>query len=155
MIFPTRAYLSEKKQKTMISVTGVTNNYSLQPALLEKHSRTLAWLSLSMHWKSELGFFQKILKEIKPSITSPEARTEIENFENQIFYFLLDGIEELRRKLRNHESRLAKMLEARSEWDTQYYKEHDALMESAAELSKDIEQLVAHLKSLYLEHPRN
>lgn len=47
------------------------------------------------------------------------------------------------------------MLEARSKCGTQYYKEHDALMESAGDLSKDIEQLVDHLKSLYIEHARH
>lgn len=135
----------------MISVTGVTNNYSLQPALLEKHARTLSWLSITVHWKSELAFFQKVLKEIKPTVTSPEVGSKIENLDNQIFYFLIDGIEELRRKLRNHESRLAKMLEAKSEWDTQYYKEHDDLMESAMGLSKKIDELVATLKDFYVE----
>ena len=131
----------------MISVTGVTNSYSLQPALLEKHSRTLSWLSLTMHWKSELAFFQKMLSEIRPTVNSSEERAEIENLEHQILYFTLEGIEELRRKLRNHESSLAKMLEAKTEWDTQYYKEHDALMESAARLSETIEKLVDDLRS--------
>ncbi len=131
----------------MISVTGVTNKYSLQPALLEKHSRTLSWLSLTMHWKSELAFFQKMLTEIQPTVNTSEVRAEIENLENQIHYFNLEEIEELRRKLRNHESRLAKMLEAKTEWDTQYYKEHDALMESAARLSEKIEKLVGDLRS--------
>jgi hypothetical protein len=131
----------------MISVTGVTNNYSLQPTLLEKHARTLSWLSSTIHWKSELGFFQKKLNELKPAATSTKAAAEIENFENQVLYLLVDGIEELRRKLRNHESRLAKMLEARSEWDTQYYKDHDALMESASVLSGTIDKLVDELRS--------
>jgi hypothetical protein len=141
----------------MISVTGVTNNYSLQPALLEKHSRTLSWLSLTVHWKRELAFFQKLLAEIKPTVNTSEARAEIDNLENQILFFTLEGIEELRRKLRNHESKLAKMLEAKTEWDIQYYKEHEALMESAAKLSENIEKLVDDLRSrkLLKEHAHN
>ena len=130
----------------MISVTGGTNHYSLQPALLEKHSRTLSWLSATMHWKSELAFYQKMLNDIRPTMTSAEFKAEIEDLENQVLYFLLEGIEELRRKLRHHESRLAKMLEARAEWDTQYYQEHDALMESAASLAQNIEKLVNDLR---------
>jgi hypothetical protein len=135
----------------MISVTGVTNNYSIQPALLEKHSSTLSWLSSTIHWKSELAFFQKMLKELKPSVTSTEVMAEIENLENQILYFLIEAIEELRKKLRNHESKLAKMLEAKSEWDTQYYKEHDALMGSAAALSENIDKLVHILRRFLTE----
>ena len=141
-----RCYLSEKRKK-MISVTGVTNNYSLQPALIEKHSKTLSWLSVTIHWKSELAFYRKMLNEIRPTVNSSEVKTEIETLEDQILYYTEEGIEELRRKLRNHESRLAKMLEAKTEWDTQYYKEHDALMESAARLSENIERLVDDLRS--------
>lgn len=131
----------------MISVTGVTNNYSLQPALLEKHSKTLSWLSVTMHWKSELAFFQKMLKEIRPTVKTSDVRKEVENLENEILYFTVEGIEELRRKLRNHESRLAKMLEAKAEWDTLYYEEHDALMESAAKISENVDKLVNDLRS--------
>src|SRR5215204_3114206 len=117
----------------MISITGVTNNYSLQPALLNKHSSTISWLSTTMHWKSELAFFQKALDELTLSVSPVESRKQIEHFQNQISFFTLEAIEELRKKLRNHESRLAKMLEAKSEWDTQYFKEHDALMKDAFE----------------------
>jgi hypothetical protein len=145
------------EKKKMISVTGVTNKYAPQPALLEKHSRTLSWLSLTMHWKRELVFFQKILAEIKPTVETPEVRKEIEDLENRILFFTMEGIEELRRSLRNHESRLAKMLEAKTEWDVEYYKEHEALMESAAKLSENIEKLVDDLRSrkLLKEHAHN
>lgn len=131
----------------MISVTGVTSNYSLQPSLLEKHSRTLSWLSVTMHWKSVLAFYRKMLKKIEPSANSSEIRVEIENLENKILHSDVESIEDLRRKLRNHESKLARMLEEKAEWDTQYYKEHDALMESAAEVSENIEKLVHELRS--------
>jgi superfamily I DNA/RNA helicase len=140
-----------QKNKIMISVIGATSNYSVQPALIVKHASTLSWLSSTMHWKSELTFFQKVLKELKASVTSPDVLTEIENLENQVVYFLIEGIEELRKKLRNHESKLAKMLEARSEWDTQYYKEHDALMASATALSENIDRLVHELREYLKE----
>ena len=70
----------------------------------------------------------------------------MDDLENQVLYFLLEGIEDMRRKLRHHESTLARMLEARAEWDTQYYKEHDALMESAASLAQNIDKLVDALR---------
>ena len=89
----------------MISVTGPTNYYSLQPALLEKHSRTLSWLSATMHWKSELRFYQMMLNDVRPSMTSVVFKAEIDDLENQVLYFLLEGIEDMRRKLRHHESK--------------------------------------------------
>ena len=79
----------------MISVPGATNHYSLQPALLEKHSRTLSWLSATMHWKSELAFYQKMLSDLRSSMTSAEFKEEIEDLENQVLYFLLEGIEDM------------------------------------------------------------
>ena len=138
----------------MISITGVTNNYSLQPALLTKHSNTLSWLSTTMHWKSELAFFQKALDELKQSISSEDALKEIEHFQNHIAFFTLEAIEDLRKKLRNHESKLAKMLEAKSEWDTQYYKEHDALMKDAFDLAANINSLTSSLRLWTAEHMR-
>ena len=147
------SYLSQKK-KEMISVTGVTNNYSLQPGLLEKHSRTLSWLSVTIHWKSELAFYQKMLNAVRPTVISPEAKQELEELENRTLYYTEEGIEALRRNLRNHESRLARMLETRTEWDIQYYKEHDALMESAVNLSKSIDKLVEDLRNWKLLRER-
>ena len=139
----------------MISVTGATNNYTLQPTLLEKHSRTLSWLSATMHWKSELRFYQMMLNDVRPSMTSVVFKAEIDDLENQVLYFLLEGIEDMRRKLRHHESMLARMLEARAEWDTQYYKEHDALMESAASLAQNIDKLVDALRQCLKGHVIN
>jgi hypothetical protein len=138
----------------MTSITGVTNNYSLQPALLNKHSSTLSWLSTTMHWKSELAFFQKALDKLKQSTSSADVNKESEYYQNQIAFFTLEAIEELRKKLRNHESRLAKMLEARSEWDTQYYKEHDALMNDAFGLATNINTLTSSLRLWTTKHMR-
>jgi cell division protein FtsB len=138
----------------MISITGVTNNYSMQPSLMDKHSDTLSCLSTSMHWKNELAFFQKALGEQKLSNSSVDEKKEIENFQNQITFFTLDAVEELRKRLRNHEYRLARMLEANSEWDTQYYKEHDALMKNSAELTANINTLTSTLRLWIAEHMR-
>jgi len=138
----------------MISITGVTNNYSLQPALLNKHASTLSWLSTTMHWKSELAFFQKALDKMRQSTPSAEVNREGEYYQNQIAFFTLEAIEELRKKLRNHENRLAKMLESKSEWDTQYYNEHDALMNAAVGLQENINSLTSSLRLWTTEHMR-
>jgi len=56
-------------------------------------------------------------------------------FDNQFVYLTDEAIEDLRKKLRNHESRLAKMFETKVERDSQYSKEHYSLMEDATKLS--------------------
>jgi hypothetical protein len=136
----------------MISITEVTNSYSIQPALLEKHSSTLSWLSTTMHWKSEFAFFQKLLDELKPAISSTETLTILETFENQITYYTIEAIEDLRKKLRNHENKLAKMLQTNSEWDIQYYKEHDVLMSDALKLSESINSIISSMRQWSTQH---
>jgi hypothetical protein len=136
------------EKKHMISVTGVTGNYVLQPALLEKHTRTLAWLSATALWKSELTFFQKQLEAQGALHLTNEDRREVDHFQNVVLFYNVELIEDIRKKLRNHESKLARMLETKSEWETQYYTEHNALMDEAEELSTRFEKMKTGLKAL-------
>jgi len=129
------------KNKPMITLTEFTS-HSVQPALLEKHSTTLKWLSATIHWKSELAFFQKTLKNQMRTDLPSDVKREFEYFDNQFVYLTEEAIEDLRKKLRNQESRLARMFETKSEWDAQYYKEHDSLMEDATKLSELITKLI-------------
>ena len=131
----------------MISVTGVTNNYVLQPALLEKHAKTLAWLSATALWKSELAFFQRQLDGLSALSLVREDRSEVTHFQNLVLFYTVEVIEDMRKKLRNHESRLARMLETKSEWETQYYKEHGELMDEADALSDRFEKLKTDLRT--------
>jgi DNA repair exonuclease SbcCD ATPase subunit len=131
----------------MISVTGVTNNYVLQPALLEKHAKTLAWLSATALWKSELTFFQRQLDGLSALSLVREDRSEVTHFQNLVLFYTVEVIEDMRKKLRNHESRLARMLETKSEWETQYYKEHGELMDEADALSDRFEKLKTDLRT--------
>lgn len=116
----------------MISVTGITGKYILQPQLLEKHAEALQWLSTSMLWKSEVTVFQKILDERAPLL---EDKKRIDHFQNLILYYKGEVIDSIRKKIRDHETRLARMLEAENESDTQYYKEHHTIMDEASTFS--------------------
>jgi len=119
----------------MISVTGITGNYILQPATLEKHSKTLEWLSTSMLWKAELRTFQKILDQRAPLLTTTDDKKKIDHFQNLITYYNGEVVVDLRKKLRDHENKLAHMLESKNETETQYFKEHDSIMDQAATFS--------------------
>ena len=76
-----------------------------------------------------------------------EDRSDVNHFQNLVLFYTVEVIEDIRKKLRNHESKLARMLETRSEWETQYYKEHGELMDEAEALSKRFENLKADLKT--------
>jgi hypothetical protein len=113
----------------MISVTSVTGEYILQPSLLDKHRRTLTWLSTSLLWEREFNFFQKLLDRTAPNVSEPQDKKKIGHFQSLIIYYRDEVIIELRKKLRAHESRLADLLRTKDELKTQYYKEHDGLMQ--------------------------
>ena len=113
----------------MISVTSGTNAYILQPSLLEKHRVTLNWLSSTLLWQREFNFFQKLLDQNAPKLTSVDDKKKIDHFQNLIIYYLGELIPELRKKLRDHENRLADMLKTKNELKTQYFKEHQTVMQ--------------------------
>lgn len=119
----------------MISITGITRKYIIQPALLEKHAEAIKWLSASVLWKSEVVFFQKILDERAPLFHSMDEKKGAGHFQNLILYYKGEVIDSLRKKLRDHEARLARMLESKNESDTQYFKEHEAIMNEASTFS--------------------
>ena len=116
----------------MVSVTSGTNEYiPSQPSLLEKHRRTLNWLSSTLLWQREFNFFQKLLDQNAPKLTSVEykSKKKIDHFQNLIIYYNSQLIPEFRKKLRDHENRLADMLKTKNELKTQYFKEHETIMQ--------------------------
>lgn len=133
------------EKKDMNSATGMINHSVLQATLLEKHANTLAWLSATVLWKSELAFFQKQIDRLSALRLTIYDRRDVDYFQNLLLFYSVELIEDMRRKLRSHESKLARMLETNSEWETQYYKEHGALMEEAGELSQRFGKLKADL----------
>lgn len=112
----------------MISVTSITGNYILQPSLIEKHRKTLAWISATVHWQREFNFFQKLLDQYAPRVIEVEGKKRIGHFQSLIIYYRDELIIDLRKKLRDHEIRLADMLKTKDELKTQYFKEHDVTM---------------------------
>lgn len=120
----------------MISVLSTTNKYILQPSLLEMHRESMNWLSATALWKREVGFFQKLLDNHTVTNRSEDFKKEVDHFQNLITYYGGELIDLLRRKLRDHESRLAHMLQELKESDTEYYKEHQGLMEEIATFEK-------------------
>ncbi|MEO5603716.1 MAG: hypothetical protein ABIR06_22540 [Cyclobacteriaceae bacterium] len=124
----------------MISVTSVTDNYILQPTLLSKHKKTLDWLSAAALWKRELAFFQKLLDQYAPKFSTTEDKKKIDHFQNVIIYYKGELIDMLTTRLRLHEKKLAEMLESRDETKTEYFKEHDGLMNELESLNTQFTQ---------------
>lgn len=122
----------------MISVTSVTDKYIIQPSLLDKHRKTLEWLSATLLWKHELAFFQKLLDQNASRFTDVEDKKRIDHFQNLLIYYKGELIDSLSSKLRNHEKRLADMLETRNESRVEYFKEHAELMGELEAFNKSL-----------------
>lgn len=116
----------------MISITGETSKYILQPAQVEKHRKTLDWLAETIVWKAELKkVVRKILGDLCLGATQIEYQKRIDHFQNLIIYYSSEVVVDIQKKLRAHEEKLAKMLEITAEWDIEYYRDHDILMGDA------------------------
>jgi hypothetical protein len=132
-----------KKITTMISVLSTTGNYILQPALLDKHRNTLYWISSTNWWKTQLEFFQKLLDQNSSTFSSNNDKKRISHFQNIILYYRGEVVDLMRKKLREHESKLAQLLQTKDETATQYFSEHESLMselETFAKQFKDFRQ---------------
>jgi len=129
----------------MISVIGVTAKYIVQPELIEKHIKTLNGLSSCMLWKSEIRAFQKVLDQSSLRVTGTDDKKKVAHFQNLILYYGGEVIDSLRKKLRDHENRLAKMLESENESDIQYYKEHDAIIDELDTFSNQFKEFRGEL----------
>ncbi|HZB15114.1 MAG TPA: hypothetical protein VE467_18890 [Chryseolinea sp.] len=129
----------------MISVIGATGKYIVQPELIEKHIKTLNGLSSCMLWKSEIRAFQKVLGQSSQRVTATDDKKKVDHFQNLILYYGGEVIDGLRKKLRDHENHLAKMLESENESDIQYYKEHDAIMDELDTFSNQFKQFRGEL----------
>jgi DNA primase large subunit len=124
----------------MISVTSTTNQYILQPTLLGKHKKTLEWLSAALLWKRELAFFQKLLDQYASRFISTDDKKQVDHFQNIILYYNGELVDTLSAKLRLHEKKLAEILETRNESKTEYFKEHDDLMNELDSLNTQFNQ---------------
>jgi len=130
----------------MISVTAVTDKYILQPTLLDKHRKSLEWLSAIVLWKRELVFFQKLLDQHASRFTSVEHKKQIGHFQSIITYYKGELLDSLATRLRLHEKKIAEMFEFQDETNTVYFTEHDGLM---LELQAVNDQLLRYKEELF------
>lgn len=120
----------------MISVTGVTGKYILQPGLVTMHQESLNWLSTTEHWKRELSFFQKLLDSYVGNFTKVEPKKQIDHFQSLITYYKGELVDRLKKQIRGHEHKLARMLNEENEADVEYIQEHKAVIDDLASFNK-------------------
>lgn len=125
----------------MISAISTSKNYVIQPSLIKKHKITLQWLSSLLLWKGELTFFQKTLEENSALFYKVSDKKKIDHFQNLFTYYNGEVVDELRSKIRHHESQMASMLKTKNETLTQYFKEHDALMDELEIFEKNYKEM--------------
>ena len=120
----------------MISVTGVTGKYILQPGLVTMHKESLNWLSTTVHWKRELAFFQKLLDNYVGNFTTVEPKKQIDHYQNLITYYKGELVDLLKKRIRDHEHKLARMLNEVNEADVEYIHEHKEVIDELTSFNK-------------------
>lgn len=125
----------------MINVTSTVGKYILQPSLMDMHHQSLDGISATLLWKRELSFFRKIITDYAPRFTSVDDKKQIDHFENLITYYNGEVVDGLRKKLRDHENRLAHALQEVNESDTEYFTEHKSLINEVEAFGKSFSDL--------------
>ena len=125
----------------MISVTGPTDRYILQPRLINMHQESLEWLSATVLWKNELNFLQKLLDDHASLFVTVDEKKEIDHYQNLIIYYNGEVIDAFRKKLRKHENGMAAVLQSRDETGTEYFKVHEGLMDELRTFGHQFSQL--------------
>jgi hypothetical protein len=120
----------------MESLTTPTGEFILPPSLVGMHRESVEWLSATELWKRELNFFQKLLDQHAPKMNAVEFKKQIDHFQHLITYYNGELVDLLHKKLRKHESRLGKILQASNESDSEYIHEHTSLMDEASSFQK-------------------
>ncbi len=120
---------------------GATENYILQPALLDKHRDTLNCLSSTMLWISEISFFQKMLDGTAQLFTLPADQKMVIHFQDLFMYYHVDVIWGLRKKLLALEIRLASLMLNKEISDNLYYTEHKSLMSELNQFSTTFREM--------------
>ncbi len=124
----------------MVSVMSSTNQYILQSSLVEMHRKSLECLSATALWKRELRFFQKLLDKYAPEFSSVEDKKRVGHFQSLLTYYSGELVDEINRKIRHHEVNLARMLQEKNESDTQYFTEHQDLINQVESFSKGYDE---------------
>ncbi len=81
-------------------------------------------------------FFQKILEHHSTTKTVEAFKKEVDHFQHIITYYHGEIVDLLRKKLHNHEKKLATILREKNESDTSYFKEHSSLIDELQTFNK-------------------
>ena len=88
------------------------SDYLLEIGMEELHKESRVWMSRIELWKRELDFFQKLLDTNSLKFSSKEDKKKESHFQNLIFYYNGELLDEYKQSVRRHEKRLAQMLES-------------------------------------------
>ena len=98
-----------------------TTNYLLEISLEDLHQESRTWLSEIEFWRTELLFFQKIMKKRAMKLVAVEERNGIFSDPNYLIQKrILDQFEQ---DIREHEKNLKNMIQEKVPFNEQFYRD--------------------------------
>jgi hypothetical protein len=97
--------------------------------LLEKHRRTLNWLSSTLLWQREFNFFQKLLDQNAAKLDIRRRQEKIDHFQNLILYYNSELILAFEKNSAITKIACGYVKDKKMKQRPQYFKEHDAIMQ--------------------------
>ena len=80
-------------------------------SLMELHYESQEWSKDVEFWRTELGFFQRLLDRNVKNFKSLEQKKSLDHLQNIITYYQGELLDEMRQKVRKHGKYLATMMQ--------------------------------------------
>jgi hypothetical protein len=113
----------------MIQALSTSTNYMLQRSLQDLHQRTLEWESSIEFWRRELVFFKKLIDQYGTKLHLREQIKEREHFKFLLDYYSGELMDELTRKINEHEIHLKPLISKRNSQDEDEYRSEHRVIE--------------------------
>ncbi|TPE46259.1 hypothetical protein [Pontibacter mangrovi] len=107
----------------MKSISYPNPDHLLEVSLEQLHTESNNWLSEIALWRVELNFFQRLLDSIVGQHPGGQAKQRISHFENLLYYFRGELLDQLEHDVREHEQYLAYQLDMRAPFNEQVYRQ--------------------------------
>jgi len=90
----------------MDQLTNTDKEFLLEVDIEELLDQSRVWMSRILLWKTELGFFQKLLDSNSTKFNSADEKKSEDHFQNLIIYYNGEVLDQYKQSVRRHKKNL-------------------------------------------------
>lgn len=135
----------------MESLTAADGKYTLEQGLETLHAENKMLQHHVEFWKREVQFLDHLLVKNLPFVTSEPNKKDLEHFQNRLFYYRGEVIDQLAHDLRETDNYLAKNMQANDSNQAAYRNMHYKTTDAVRSFEKVYNELKNELFT-FIEH---